>query len=114
VAISSHFQSVWGEDWRPGDSLQIGQLASFSQPNYPTEATRARVEGIVMLHVLVNPMGTVESVRLLNGPPLLVPAAINAVRRWRYRQTVFNGRAVGSLEDVTVAFRLGNRAASPR
>jgi len=67
-----------------------------------------------MLRVLVNQAGTVESVRVVSGPPLLVPYAVNSVRQWRYSQTILNGRAVGSAEDVAVAFRLGNSAASPR
>lgn len=114
VAISSHFQSISGQESQPGDSLQVGQLVSFSQPNYPVEAERAHVEGTVMLRVLVNQAGTVESVRVVSGPPLLVPYAVNSVRQWRYSQTILNGRAVGSAEDVAVAFRLGNSAASPR
>ena len=114
VAISSHFQSISGQESQPGDSLQVGQLASFSQPNYPVEAVRAHVEGMVMLRVLVNQAGTVESVRVVSGPPLLVPYAVNSVRQWRYSKTILNGRAVGSVEDVAVAFRLGNSAASPQ
>jgi TonB family protein len=114
VAISSHFQSISGQESQPGDSLRVGQLASFSQPSYPVEAVRAHVEGTVMLRVLVNQAGTVENVRVVSGPPLLVPYAVNSVRQWRYSQTLLNGRAVGSAEDVAVAFRLGNSAASPR
>ena len=86
VAISSHFQSINGQESQPGDSLRVGQLASFSQPSYPVEAVRAHVEGTVMLRVLVNQAGTVESVRVVSGPPLLVPYAVNSVRQWRYSQ----------------------------
>jgi len=114
VAISSHFQSVPGSELQSTDSLQIGQLIAFREPNYPIEAVRERVEGTVTLRIGVNQVGTVESVRFISGPPLLAAAAINSVRTWRYRQTMLNGRAVESVEDVAMTFRLGNTAASPR
>ena len=114
VAISSHFQSINGAGSQPTSSLQIGQLASFRQPSLPIEAARAHVEGTVILRAMVDQSGTVESVQLVSGPPLLVPAAINAVRQWRYGQTILNGRAVESVEEITVVFRLGNTASSPR
>jgi TonB family protein len=114
VALSSHFLSIQGADSQPNSSLQIGKLASFRQPSFPLEAARARVEGTVILRVLVDKVGIVESVQIVSGPPLLVPAAIDAVREWRYGPTILDGRAVGSLEEVTVTFRLGNTASVPR
>jgi outer membrane biosynthesis protein TonB len=114
VAISSHFQSIRGAEPQPNSSLQIGKLAYFWQPGLPIEAARAHVEGTVILRATVDQAGTVESVQLVSGPPLLVPAAINAVRQWRYGQTILDGRAVESVEDITVVFRLGNTASSPR
>ena len=114
VAISSHFQSVPGSELQSTESLQIGQLISFREPSYPIEAVREHVEGTVTLRVDVSQVGTVERVRFIGGPPLLAAAAINSVRTWRYRQTILNGRAVESVEDVAMTFRLGNTAASPR
>lgn len=114
VAISSHFQAIPGQESYSMASLQVGQLAYFPQPSYPVEAARARTEGTVALRILVDQTGTIERVRLLSGPALLAPAAINAVRQWRYRQTLLNGRPVGTIEDVAITFRLGNSAASPR
>ena len=114
-AISSHFLSIQGKaDSQPDSSLQIGKLLSFRQPSFPIEAVRARVEGTVILRATVNQIGTVESVQLVSGPPLLVPAAIDAVRQWRYGPTILDGRAVESLEEITVTFHLGNTASVPR
>ncbi len=114
VAISSHFESIRGEESAEDSSLHVGQLRSFRQPTYPVEAIRDHVEGTVTLRVLVDPAGTVESVKLISGPPMLVFAAINSVWQWRYNRTTLNGRPVESFEEVTVAFRLGNSASSPR
>jgi hypothetical protein len=84
------------------------------QPVYPVEAERTHVEGTIELRTIVDQAGAVEIVQLVSGPPILAPAAINAVREWRYGPTTLNGRAVQSVEDISVVFRLGNSASSPR
>ena len=117
VAVSSRFQAVQGvapdefaDDGRP----VIGKLLSIKQPVYPAEALREHVEGTVQLRVVVDQIGRVEAVYVVGGPPLLVPAAISAVREWRYAGTVLNSRAVKSVEDVAMVFRLANSVESPR
>jgi outer membrane biosynthesis protein TonB len=117
VAISSHFQSVQGTDpdqIGEGSRLTIGQLVSIKQPVYPAEAVREHVEGTVHLRVVVDQIGHVEVVYVVSGPPMLVPAAIDAVREWRYRGTVLGSKAVKSVEDIAVVFQLGNSLESPR
>jgi Gram-negative bacterial TonB protein C-terminal/PilZ domain len=117
VAISSHFRSLRGEDPQATLSrrgLVIGQVASIRQPVYPVEAEREHVEGTVQLRATVDQTGRVEIVQAISGPPILIPAAIEAVRDWRYAQTIVNARAMESVNDVTVVFRLANSAASPR
>jgi periplasmic protein TonB len=98
------------DDGRP----TIGQLVSIKQPIYPVEAVRAHVEGTVRLRVVVDQIGRVEAVYVVSGPPLLVPAAIGAVREWRYNGTVLDSKAVKSVEDVAMVFRLANSVQSPR
>jgi outer membrane biosynthesis protein TonB len=116
VAISSHFGSIRTEsrEPRPKATLQVGQLMWFHQPDYPTEAARAHVEGIVQLQAIVDPSGRVEVLHVVSGPPMLVPAAIDAVRQWRYGATILDGRTVESVNDVSVVFRLANSTPSPR
>jgi TonB family protein len=122
VAISSHFNSVRGAPARdsnddldsPSGKLQIGQLASFRQPAYPPEAAQRRIQGTVRLRAVVAQNGVVESVKLLSGPPGLTASAIDAVRDWRYEQTLLDGHPVESIEDIAVEFRLANSTPSPR
>lgn len=117
VAVSSHFRSLRGEDpeaTREREGLAIGQLIAIHQPIYPVEAERSRTEGIVQLRATVDQLGKVEIVHAVSGPPLLLAAAIDAVREWRYAPTTVNGKAVESVNDVNVVFRLSNSAASPR
>jgi TonB family protein len=89
-------------------NLQIGQLANMVEPVYPPDARQAHLEGTVKLHVVVGANGEVQSFRTVSGPESLAQAAMLAVREWRYRPTLLNGKAVETQEDVTFVFRLPN------
>ena len=89
-------------------NLQIGELINLVEPVYPLDARQARLEGTVKLHVVVGANGEVESFHPISGPESLAHAAMIAVREWRYRPTLLNGKAVETQEDVTFVFRLPN------
>jgi TonB family protein len=89
-------------------NLQIGELTNLVEPVYPPDARQARLEGTVKLHVVVGANGEIQSFRTVSGPESLAQAAMNAVREWRYRPTLLNGKAVETQEDVTFVFRLPN------
>jgi|HubBroStandDraft_6_1064221.scaffolds.fasta_scaffold07691_4 TonB family protein len=89
-------------------NLQIGELINLVEPVYPPDARQARLEGTVKLHVVVATTGEVESFHPISGPESLTRAAMIAVREWRYRPTLLNGKAVETQEDVTFVFRLPN------
>ncbi len=89
-------------------NLQIGELINLVEPVYPPDARQARLEGTVKLHVVVGTNGEVESFHPVSGPESLTHAAMIAVREWRYRPTLLNGKAVQTQEDVTFVFRLPN------
>ena len=57
-----------------------------------------RMQGTVVLNAIVNKSGGIESLQTVSGPPTLVPAALEAVRQWRYRPYEVNGipRVVGT------------------
>ncbi len=95
---------------RQGKSLQMGRLVLRVDPVYPEEAKQQGVEGTVNLHVVFGREGAVQSLTPLNGPSLLVPAAMNAVHQWRFSPTILAGQAMETEEDVTVSFRLSNVA----
>ncbi len=84
----------------------VGNLMFHAEPLYPPEARQRRVEGTVELHATVDEDGEVTRVQPLNGPTLLIPAAVNAVREWQYKPTLLNGQPVSTQEDITIAFRL--------
>jgi len=83
-----------------------GNLIYRVQPIYPLLARQARVQGAVELRAIVSKSGTIENLVVLRGHPLLVPAAINAVRQWRYRPYLLNGEAIEVETEITVNFVL--------
>lgn len=91
---------------RGGTSLQLGRLISRVEPVYPEEAKQKGIEGTVKIHVIVSREGTVQQVVNIDGPPLLVPVTWNAVRQWRYTETLLAGQAVETEDDIAVTFRL--------
>jgi len=95
-----------------GTSLQLGHLISRVEPAYPAEAKKQGVEGAVEMHAIIGRDGSVESLVSVIGPPLLVPAAVSAVRQWRYTETLLAGRPVETEEDISVKFRLSKSGTS--
>ncbi len=82
------------------------QRVAFLKPQYPELARKARVEGKVILEIVVGRSGDVENVRVLKSHPLLDDAAIEAVKRWRYRPGLQGGRPVKVYLTVVVEFTL--------
>ncbi len=79
-----------------------GRLISQVDPLYPEIARRTLAKSDVLLHATVWEDGTVGNVRVVKGNAILVRAAIDAVRRWRYEPYRLNGKPVA----VTVSIRL--------
>jgi protein TonB len=83
-----------------------GNLIRRVQPEYPALAKQARIQGTVVLRAVIDREGIIQDLQVLSGHPLLVQAAINAVRQWRYRPYYLNDQAVEVETQVTVNFTL--------
>jgi periplasmic protein TonB len=83
-----------------------GLLIKKVQPAYPPLARQARIQGTVMLQAEISKDGTIENLRLLSGHPMLAPAAIEAVKQWRYKPYMLNGEPVAVETQVQVNFTL--------
>jgi TonB family protein len=81
-------------------------LVSKVMPAYPPLARQARVQGKVVLDVDISKEGTIESLRTITGHPMLIPAAIDAVKQWRYKPYLLNAEPVPVQTQVTVNFSL--------
>jgi periplasmic protein TonB len=83
-----------------------GSLIRRVEPVYPALARSARVQGSVVLFATISSSGTIENLRAISGHPLLVGAAINAVKQWRYRPYILNGEPTEVETEITVNFLL--------
>lgn len=90
-----------------GGMVQAAKMLRQVKPIYPPLAKQARISGEVRLEAVISREGTVESLQVLSGHPLLVPAALGAVRQWLYQPTLLNGDPVEVLTQIEVYFRLG-------
>jgi TonB family protein len=84
--------------------LQAGQLVSYVWPRYPRLGDRYRSTETVKVRATIGQLGQVLDIKLLNGSSSLLPAAMGAIRRWRYKPTLLNERPVQAQQDVTIEF----------
>jgi len=77
-------------------------------PVYPPLARQARIQGTVVLRVIINKAGDVQDVNLFSGHPMLAPAAMEAVRQSKYRPYIVDGQAVEVETDIQVNFKLAD------
>jgi len=75
-------------------------------PVYPALARQIHLEGTVQLHAIIGRDGTIQSLEVLSGHPLLIQSARDAVRQWRYRPTLLNGEAVEVETSITVIYTM--------
>lgn len=83
-----------------------GKAIDRHTPAYPAIARQIRLEGAVAVEIVISPEGRVESWRAISGHALLVPAAVEAARRWRFAPTLLNGAPVRVTGIITFVFRL--------
>jgi protein TonB len=86
--------------------ISEGNLVRKILPTYPPLARTARLQGQVVLQAVINKQGIIENLKVLAGHPMLVPAAIEAVRQWRYRPYILNNEPVEVETQITVNFSL--------
>jgi protein TonB len=91
---------------RVGGNVQGAKLVRQPKPVYPPLAKQARIQGVVKLHALISKEGTIEDLKVITGHPLLVPAALEAVKQWVYQPTTLNGEPVGVDTEIDVNFTL--------
>lgn len=85
--------------------LSEAQLIRRVEPVYPRMAVLAGIQGEVRLHAIVAKDGSIQSLSVSSGHPMLAQAALEAVRQWRYRPYLLNGRPVEVETFITVNFR---------
>jgi protein TonB len=89
-----------------GGQIQEGKLVFGPPPVYPIFAKTARVSGVVRLQAVIAVDGSIIDLRTLSGPPMLISAALAAVKQWRFRPTYLNGDPVEVATEIDVRFVL--------
>jgi len=69
-------------------------------------ARQARIQGVVRLEAVIDETGKITDLKVVSGHPLLVQAALDAVRQWRYQPTILNTVAVSVATTIDVNFTL--------
>jgi len=109
------WQRSWNElESRPTveDSLRVSpetmekRIITKVEPIYPEAARIAGTEGRVELGAMIGPVGSVERLWAISGPPILVQSATEAVRSWKFEPYLSSGKAVEVESRIVVEFRL--------
>jgi TonB family protein len=89
--------------------VQQAKLIDGRPPVYPEAARTAGISGEVVLNIVIARDGSVANIVEMRGHPMLAPAALDAVRQWKYQPTLLNSEPIQIATEVTVNFTLGNQ-----
>jgi len=89
--------------------MMEGNLIHRVQPQYPPIAIQTHTRGSVVLRAVISREGNIENLQSLSGHPMLVKAAMDAVRQWHYQPYYLNHEPVEVETQITVNFVLGGR-----
>jgi protein TonB len=92
---------------RVGGNVKAPALVNKVEPQYPSVARVAHIQGTVVISAVIDKTGNVVSEKVVSGPELLSRAALDAVKQWKYQPTYLNGQPVDLAMEVTVNFELG-------
>jgi periplasmic protein TonB len=91
------------------EDVAIGMLIYKVDPEYPKKAKAARESGIVTLQATISKTGEISDLRVVCGPALLQQASLEAVRQWKYRPYLLNGKPVEVETTIRITFALGGK-----
>jgi len=91
---------------RISQGVSIGLLLKKVSPHYPDDARQARIQGQVVVQVLIDKNGDVEKATLVSGHPSLAPAALEAVKQWKYKPYLLNNQPMAVETQVVINFSL--------
>jgi TonB family protein len=93
---------------RIGSDVKEPPLTARIAAAYPAEARQSGVEGEVIINSVVDATGKPTNLKIVSGPALLRPAALDSVRKWRYRRSYLGDHPAPTEMLIAVKFRLVN------
>jgi TonB family protein len=93
---------------RIGGNVVAARILKRVQPVYPPLARQTRISGTVRLHAIIGKDGAVEHLEVISGHPLLLQAAMDAVKQWMYQPILLNGDPVKVDTTIDLVFALEN------
>ena len=90
-----------------GGEVKAPRLVADLPPDYPRQAVLSRIQGDVEIDAVIDRDGNVVQAHAVNGPPLLISAALKAVSMWKYAPTYLNGKRYPVELTVHLTFLLG-------
>jgi len=106
VTVASSDQGAEHASVQASKQEMMGLIVKKVNPQYPEAARKAHIQGEVVLRATIGTKGNVENLQVVSGPAELTPAAVEAVKQWKYRPYRKDGRAVEVETDITVNFTL--------
>jgi TonB family protein len=98
---------LWQMRWLQMDEETLnGVRIRYVPPEYPQMARIAHIQGDVVMNFNVDKEGHVAGLRAVSGHPILVQAALDAVRQWQYKPIVVNGQPVEVQCRVVTKFHM--------
>jgi protein TonB len=94
-----------------GGDVEAAMLLHQVRPAYPAMARAARITGTVRMKAVIGTDGTIKNLIAVSGHPMLVDAAMNAVRQWVYKPTVLDGVLFEVNTEIVVHFNLASMGA---
>jgi len=94
---------------RVAANVAAGYVIHQVAPVYPPIAKTAHISGTVVLHAIIAKDGTIEQLKVVSGPPLLLKSAMDAVQQWVYRPTLADGDPVRVDTTISVVYSLGEK-----
>ena len=98
---------IGGGVFRAGGGVSAPQLIYRVEPEYTEEARKAKYQGTVVIYCVVDVRGMVRNIRVTRSLGLgLDEKALEAVRQWKFKPGMKNGRPVNVAASIEVTFRL--------
>jgi periplasmic protein TonB len=95
-----------GEARRVTKSEALSAVASKVQPDYPPIARQLHVEGVVELEAVVSASGAVAKVNIVSGNPMLTGPTSEALKRWKFRPFLEDGKPIQVVAPVSFTFKM--------